>query len=49
MGLANTIGGVVMQHSTRLVWLVPLAASLLGVAGALSLRRHIPAHIAVSA
>jgi len=49
MGLANTLGGVVMQHSVRLVWLVPLAASLLGVIGSLSLRRHIPHRIALSA
>ena len=49
MGLANTIGGVVMQHSVKLVWLVPMAASLLGVIGALSLRRHIPRRIALSA
>ncbi len=49
MGVANTLGGVVMQHSLKLVWLVPLGASMAGVAGSLALRRRIPQHLAVSA
>lgn len=49
MGLANTLGGIVMQHSLRLVWLVPLVASMAGVVGSLALRRRIPAHLAISA
>lgn len=49
MGLANTIGGIVMQHSMSLVWLVPLLASIAGVGGSLALRRHIPEHVAISA
>ncbi len=49
MGLANTIGGIVMQHSLKLVWLVPLGASMAGVVGSLALRRRIPQHLAVSA
>lgn len=49
MGLANTIGGVVLEHSASAVWLIPLAASMAGVAGSLALRRHIPAHVALSA
>jgi len=49
MGLANTIGGVVMQHSLSAVWLIPLATSALGVAGSLALRHRIPHHAALSA
>jgi MFS family permease len=49
MGLANTIGGVVMQRSIHFVWVVPLVASTAGVAGSLALRRHIPSHVALSA
>jgi hypothetical protein len=49
MGLANTIGGVVMQRSIHFVWVVPLVASSAGVAGSLALRRHIPSHVALSA
>ena len=49
MGLANTLGGIVMQHSLKLVWLVPLVASMAGVVGSLALRRRIPAHLAISA
>lgn len=49
MGLANTIGGVVMSRSLSAVWLIPLVASLGGVAGSLALRRRIPAAVAVSA
>jgi MFS family permease len=49
MGLANTIGGVVMQRSLDYVWIVPLVASAAGVAGSLALRRHIPSHVALSA
>ena len=49
MGLANTLGGVVMQQSVKLVWLVPLGASIAGVLGSLALRRRIPQHLALSA
>jgi hypothetical protein len=49
MGLANTLGGIVMQHSLKLVWLLPLGASVAGVLGSLALRRRIPQHLAVSA
>jgi MFS family permease len=49
MGLANTIGGIVMAHSASVVWLIPLAASIAGVVGSLALRRRIPAHLALSA
>ena len=49
MGLANTIGGIVMEHSESVVWLIPLAASTAGVVGSLALRRRIPAHLALSA
>src|SRR5204863_614301 len=31
MGLANTIGGIVLDHSMSAVWLIPLAASICGV------------------
>ena len=48
MGLANTVGGVVLQHSETAVWLIPLGASLLGVLGSLSLRQRIPASVAIS-
>jgi MFS family permease len=48
-GMANTIGGVVMQHSLSAVWLIPLVASLLGMAGLRALRHQIPEHAAVSA
>lgn len=48
MGLSNTIGGVVLQRSETAVWVIPLAASLLGVAGSLHLRRRIPAAVAIS-
>jgi len=49
MGLANTVGGIVMDHSLSAVWLIPLGTSVAGVAGSLALRHRIPAHIAVSA
>ena len=49
MGLANTIGGIVMQHSLSMVWVIPLVASICGVAGSMALRHRIPEHIAVSA
>jgi MFS family permease len=49
MGLANTVGGVVLEHSASAVWLIPLGASLAGVAGSLALRHRIPAHVALSA
>lgn len=48
MGLANTIGGVVMQRSVSYVWFIPLVASMLGVIGSLALRQRIPAGVAVS-
>jgi predicted MFS family arabinose efflux permease len=46
MGAANAIGGVVMDRSASVVWLIPLAASIAGVAGSLALRRRIPIHAA---
>jgi hypothetical protein len=49
MGLANTIGGLVMQRSLSVVYVVPLLVSCGGVLGTLALRERIPAHIAVSA
>lgn len=49
MGLANAVGGLLLQQSIKLVWVVPLVASVGGVAGSLALRRHIPHHVAVSA
>ena len=49
MGLANTVGGIVMDRSLSLVWAIPFVASVAGVAGSLALRRRIPAHIALSA
>ena len=49
MGVANAVGGLVMQRSLALVRLVPLVASIAGVAGSLALRRHIPHHVAISA
>jgi MFS family permease len=49
MGLANTIGGIVMDRSLSAVWLIPLVASSLGIAGSLSLRSRIPAQVAISA
>ena len=48
MGAANTIGGIVMQRSLHYVWVLPLVASLAGVAGSLALRHRIPSHIAVT-
>jgi len=48
MGLANSVGGVVLQHSETMVWLIPLGASALGVLANLSLRRRIPAAVAIS-
>ena len=48
MGVANTIGGTVMERSMSAVWLIPLGASLAGVVGTLSLRRHIPEHVAIN-
>jgi len=48
MGLANALGGVVMQHSMKLVWLVPLAVSVAGVLGSLALGRRVPTHVAIS-
>jgi MFS family permease len=49
MGLANTIGGIVMDHSLSAVWLIPLGASIAGVVGSLALQHRIPEHAAVSA
>ncbi len=49
MGMANTVGGIVMAHSLSAVWLIPLVASIGGVVGSLALRHRIPAHVAVSA
>ncbi|MFN8022766.1 MAG: MFS transporter [Acidimicrobiales bacterium] len=49
MGLANTVGGIVMDRSLSLVWAIPFVASTAGIAGSLALRRRIPAHVAVSA
>ncbi len=49
MGFANTIGGMVMDRSLSAVWLIPLVASVCGIAGSLSLRRSIPDHVAISA
>jgi predicted MFS family arabinose efflux permease len=48
MGLANTVGGVVLQHSQTAVWLIPLGASLCGVLGSLAIRHRIPARVAIS-
>ena len=48
MGVANTIGGTVMQRSMTAVWLIPLGASLAGVLGTLSLRHRIPPNAAIS-
>lgn len=49
IGLANTFGGIVMDHSISAVYLVPLVASMAGVLGTLALQHRIPNHIAVSA
>jgi MFS family permease len=49
MGLANTIGGVVMEHSLSAVWIIPLVASALGAIGSMALQHRIPVHAAVSA
>ncbi|MEO5900945.1 MAG: MFS transporter, partial [Ilumatobacteraceae bacterium] len=48
MGLANSVGAIVLQHSRTLVWTIPLTASVLGVAGSLALRTRIPANVALS-
>jgi predicted MFS family arabinose efflux permease len=48
MGLANSVGGIVLPHSPTLVWTIPLTASILGVLGSLALRGRIPAHVALS-
>ena len=48
MGLANSVGGIVLQHSRTAVWLIPLAASLCGVLGSLAIRHRIPARVSVS-
>lgn len=49
MGLANVIGGLVMQHSLSLVWAIPLALSIAGVLGTVRIRHRIPAHLVYSA
>ena len=48
MGVANTTGGVVLQHSQSMVWLIPMALSAAGVLGCWALRNRIPAHAAIS-
>jgi predicted MFS family arabinose efflux permease len=48
MGAANSIGGVVLQRSATMVWVIPLTASLFGVAGSMALRHRIPANVAIS-
>ncbi len=48
MGLANALGGVVMEHSLVAVWAIPFAVSLAGVGGSLVLRRRIPRHLLLS-
>lgn len=49
MGLSNTLGGIVLDRSASLVFLIPLVASVFGVLGSLALRARIPAHVAISA
>lgn len=49
MGVANTLGGLVLERSMSAVWLIPLLASLAGVVGSLALRQRIPTHAAISA
>ncbi|MCU1361775.1 MAG: hypothetical protein JWN99_3064 [Ilumatobacteraceae bacterium] len=49
MGLANTIGGIVMEHSLSLVWFIPLIMSICGVIGSIALRHRIPPHLVTSA
>ena len=49
MGLATVIGGVAMQHSLSLVWLIPFALSFAGVVYTVQIRHRIPVHLARSA
>lgn len=49
IGLAVSLGALIMQHSLTAVWLVPLAAAAGGVMGSLALNKRIPAHVAISA
>lgn len=49
VGLANALGGLVMQHSLSAVWLIPLVASAAGVVGTYAIRRRIPEHLVLSA
>ncbi len=49
MGLANAIGGLVMERSLSAVWLIPLVTSIAGVAGTWAIRQRIPAHLVLSA
>jgi MFS family permease len=48
VGFANSIGGILMQHSLGFVWVIPLVVSIAGVLGSYALRHRIPAHLAVS-
>jgi MFS family permease len=49
MGLANAIGGVVMDRSLSAVWLIPFVASLCGMLGLAALRHRVPPHLTLSA
>ncbi len=49
MGLATTLGGLLLETSRTAIWSAALVVSLLGVAGSLALDRRIPRHLAVSA
>lgn len=48
MGMANALGGFVMQRSLDVVWLLPLATALCGALGTTWLGRRVPAHVAFS-
>lgn len=48
MGAANAMGGALMQHSLRAVWLLPLAAALCGAIATTRLGRRVPAHVVFS-
>jgi MFS family permease len=48
MGAANAMGGALMQHSLRAVWLLPLAAALCGAIATMRLGRRVPTHVAFS-
>lgn len=49
IGLATTLGGVVMDHSVDAVWFLPLGVSAAGVVATFAIRHRIPAHIAINA